>query len=775
MSVSVVEWPSVEVPSAESLPKSCLGLLIWVRDETVVGNEEKVDPTFEHSPAAPVKSELPSTKVDGDDGNGQGAVEMSVAVQESTVHDKEPSVHDAPSRREEAAEKPTTETIEASLRILDSPSPENIHEHASGRKSTSSVNSAKEKVLKLISKWKIPPDAAQGPEQPLTEVKSSASTWSVSAIAHEPMTPPNGDSSSQKKESMEAPQVENLTPIEETEAVNNTQSHTVAAWLKDTIDVPVRKLVLPKASRSSAQCQSIDPETGNFLPDIYYPETKFQHELDMQSEPGWRRGSVTADMLINRELKARARLVQLVKERLPTQVEVETPAADSESTFPRADCILRPATDDDIAGIAEIINLERQAGRSEDIKPTSAIRDWDIVKIFNRCKKERRPFIVATAGQGSLLDRSKWPAGADREYQEYVEYRNSLSKSQAAIVGFAFAMPRQVAIMEMQDVRVDHSCYVSLFVHPNHRNKKYGSALLDRILMSVSPIHRSLIDFEWKCEEPAEVYEQPASNNAQQYARVIVEYIDAHDQDQRSAARKKLLAKFGFSQAGNLSCSKSESRGGKRYWLDLFIWEFEAQSLENVRKYSKTTQVSTKMLSILRKARLKDKEMRILMLGLDNAGKTTIVKKILNEDVHTVSPTLGFIIKTIDYDGYKLNIWDVGGQKTLRSYWRNYFEKTDALIWVVDSTDRLRIEDCKEELHGLLQEERLAGACLLIFANKTDVDGCMTETEILQGLRLDEIRTHQWHILQCSAMTGKNLKEGLAWVVEDAKKRLFLY
>ncbi|OAR00402.1 hypothetical protein LLEC1_01358 [Akanthomyces lecanii] len=212
------------------------------------------------------------------------------------------------------------------------------------------------------------------------------------------------------------------------------------------------------------------------------------------------------------------------------------------------------------------------------------------------------------------------------------------------------------------------------------------------------------------------------------------------------------------------------------------------------------------MLSILRNARLKDKEMRILMLGLDNAGKTTIVKKILNEDVHTVSPTLGFIIKTIDYDGsiyvgllrvrrtacLLTELGDVGGQKTLRSYWRNYFEKTDALIWVVDSTDRLRIEDCREELHGLLQEERLAGACLLIFANKTDVDGCMTETEILQVgsriiqarwhdaneaqcLRLDEIRTHQWHILPCSAMTGKNLHEGIAWVVEDAKKRLFLY
>ncbi|CAI4217947.1 unnamed protein product [Parascedosporium putredinis] len=138
------------------------------------------------------------------------------------------------------------------------------------------------------------------------------------------------------------------------------------------------------------------------------------------------------------------------------------------------------------------------------------------------------------------------------------------------------------------------------------------------------------------------------------------------------------------------------------------------------------------MLSILRKARLKDKEMRVLMLGLDNAGKTTIVKRIMGEDVTTVSPTLGFIIKTIDYDGYKLNIWDVGGQKTLRSYWRNYFEKTDVLIWVVDATDRLRIGDCKEELHNLLMEERLSGASLLVFANKVDVTGCMTKDEIIE-------------------------------------------
>ena len=87
----------------------------------------------------------------------------------------------------------------------------------------------------------------------------------------------------------------------------------------------------------------------------------------------------------------------------------------------------------------------------------------------------------------------------------------------------------------------------------------------------------------------------------------------------------------------------------------------------------------------------------------------------------------------------------MGGQKTLRSYWRNYFEKTDALIWVVDATDRLRIEDCKEELIGLLLEERLMGASLLVFANKTDVDGCMLDREI------QDVYVYIWCFCLCLA------------------------
>lgn len=116
--------------------------------------------------------------------------------------------------------------------------------------------------------------------------------------------------------------------------------------------------------------------------------------------------------------------------------------------------------------------------------------------------------------------------------------------------------------------------------------------------------------------------------------------------------------------------------------------------------------------------------------GLDNAGKTTILKRFNGEPIDTISPTLGFNIKTLEHNGYTLNMWDVGGQKSLRSYWRNYFECTDGLVWVVDCADRMRLETCKKELEILLQEERLAGATLLVLANKQDLPGALSANEI---------------------------------------------
>ncbi|KAF8794313.1 ADP-ribosylation factor-like protein 2 like protein [Argiope bruennichi] len=165
--------------------------------------------------------------------------------------------------------------------------------------------------------------------------------------------------------------------------------------------------------------------------------------------------------------------------------------------------------------------------------------------------------------------------------------------------------------------------------------------------------------------------------------------------------------------------------------------------------------------------------MRLLMLGLDNAGKTTILKKFNGEDISVISPTLGFNIKTLEHRGFKLNMWDVGGQKSLRSYWRNYFESTDGLIWVVDSADRRRLQDCKDELHTLLLEERLSGATLLVFANKQDLPGALTAEDIKELLELDQIKTHHWRIIPCSAVTGENLLLGIDWILDDIAARIF--
>ncbi|XP_042216656.1 ADP-ribosylation factor-like protein 2 [Homarus americanus] len=181
--------------------------------------------------------------------------------------------------------------------------------------------------------------------------------------------------------------------------------------------------------------------------------------------------------------------------------------------------------------------------------------------------------------------------------------------------------------------------------------------------------------------------------------------------------------------------------------------------------------------SILKKLKQKEHEVRLLMLGLDNAGKTTVVKRFCGEDISTISPTYGFNIKTVEHVvdkyGYKLNIWDVGGQSSLRSYWRNYFECTDGLIWVVDSADADRLRDCQAELRKLLEEERLAGATLLVFANKQDLPEALTAEQIRDILDLNSLKTHHWYILPCSAVTGENLVAGIDWLIRDIAARIF--
>lgn len=170
---------------------------------------------------------------------------------------------------------------------------------------------------------------------------------------------------------------------------------------------------------------------------------------------------------------------------------------------------------------------------------------------------------------------------------------------------------------------------------------------------------------------------------------------------------------------------------------------------------------------LLRTLKGSDREARILVLGLDNSGKTTILRKLSGEDIQHVTPTQGFNIKSLVQADVKLKVWDVGGQKTIRPYWRNYFDSTDALIFVIDSSDRRRMEETGIELQQLLDEEKLSGVPLLVFANKQDLLNALSPAELTAGLNLHSIRDRQWVILPCSAKLGEGLQEGMDFLVEE--------
>ncbi|CAD7955210.1 unnamed protein product [Amoebophrya sp. A120] len=171
------------------------------------------------------------------------------------------------------------------------------------------------------------------------------------------------------------------------------------------------------------------------------------------------------------------------------------------------------------------------------------------------------------------------------------------------------------------------------------------------------------------------------------------------------------------------------------------------------------------LLNILKKLKKNQKEARILVLGLDNAGKTTILKKLSEEDISHIMPTQGFNIKSLVHDGFKLNVWDIGGQKTIRPYWSNYFESSDCLVYVIDSSDRRRLEESGSELNELLQEDKLSNVPLLIFANKQDLLQALPANEIAEELSLHNIRDRTWTIQACSAKAGEGLQEGMEWLV----------
>lgn len=146
----------------------------------------------------------------------------------------------------------------------------------------------------------------------------------------------------------------------------------------------------------------------------------------------------------------------------------------------------------------------------------------------------------------------------------------------------------------------------------------------------------------------------------------------------------------------------------------------------------------------------------------------------MNTDTTKVSPTFGFRIHTIPHSDLHLHLWDIGGQRGIRAYWRNYYEETDGLVFVVDSAAPQRFTEALGELRQLLSEDRLASATVLILANKQDCEGAMCMEQMSEILGVSELQ-HKTHckLFGCSAIRGDNIKEALEWLVKDISTRLY--
>lgn len=165
---------------------------------------------------------------------------------------------------------------------------------------------------------------------------------------------------------------------------------------------------------------------------------------------------------------------------------------------------------------------------------------------------------------------------------------------------------------------------------------------------------------------------------------------------------------------------------------------------------------------------------RILMLGLDAAGKTTILYKFkLNEVVSTI-PTIGFNVETVEpIKGLTFTVWDVGGQDKIRPLWRHYYSGTEGLVYVVDSADTSRLAEAREELHSILTSEEMRGVPVIIYANKQDLPTAVEPSVLIEKLKLNTLNGHNWYVQSTCATSGDGLCEGMqkfSRMVKEFKK-----
>ena len=158
---------------------------------------------------------------------------------------------------------------------------------------------------------------------------------------------------------------------------------------------------------------------------------------------------------------------------------------------------------------------------------------------------------------------------------------------------------------------------------------------------------------------------------------------------------------------------------------------------------------------------------KIIILGIQNAGKTTILYRLALGQLVKTTPTIGSNVEEINYNNVKFQAWDLGGQENMRSVWDVYYLNTDGVIFVIDSNDKENYEESKNQFYKILQNDTLKNAVILIFANKQDLLTSKKVNEIIEIYELDSIKNHVWHIQPCSANTGEGLLTGIKWLSDQ--------
>uniref|UniRef100_A0A3P8TAF1 ADP-ribosylation factor-like 13b n=1 Tax=Amphiprion percula TaxID=161767 RepID=A0A3P8TAF1_AMPPE len=173
------------------------------------------------------------------------------------------------------------------------------------------------------------------------------------------------------------------------------------------------------------------------------------------------------------------------------------------------------------------------------------------------------------------------------------------------------------------------------------------------------------------------------------------------------------------------------------------------------------------------------RKVTLVMVGLDNAGKTATVRGIQGENPQDVAPTVGFSKVDLKQGKFEVTIFDLGGGKRIRGIWKNYYSESHGVVFVVDSSDVQRIQETRETMAEVLQHPRIAGKPVLVLANKQDQEGALAEADIIENLSLEKLVNENKCLCQiepCSAVIGygkkvdKSIKKGLNWLLSNIAK-----